>query len=145
MSLNDKVAALNATFATTTVESAIYALYNFVDSFNSTTTAVSLLDFYTNVEVNGSLLLAPDCTYNASFAGEATQYLGRPWLALPTGTVVGADDNEGNSSADAASANETTSARTPWEADGRHQSFERQEGANNVRTVQWARQNIGCI
>lgn len=138
--LHHQVEALNATAyrSSTEAEAAIFTLSDFVDSLNSTDVGVSLLDFYTNAEVNGSLLLAPDCPYNVSFGGEeATEYLGRPWLALPTvdsaaAVVVAADDDENGSTA----TNETTSSepQTSWEAGGMRQSFGRQGGA--VYTVQ---------
>lgn len=69
-------------------------------------TSVSILDFYTNAGVNGSLFLDPDCPCNVSFAFEdSVELLGRPWL-VTTGVTV--------------------DATTLWEADGVHQSFGRQ-------------------
>lgn len=123
------------------VEAAIFTLSDyFVGSLNSTDIAVSLLDFYTNAEVNGSLLLEPECPYNVSFVGEATEYLGRPWLALPTVAsaaaaavvVVGAVDDDDDEDEDDGSAATNTTAwepKTPWEAGGTRQSFGRQGGA----------------
>ena len=79
---------MNASSAETRVEAAVYAISDFVDSLNTTALAVERLDYYTNVEVNGSLLLDPNCTYNVTFEGEeATAYLGRPWLALPLSLI----------------------------------------------------------
>lgn len=116
------------------MEEAIYAISDFVFSLNATAVAVSLLDFYTNAEVNGSLLLSPDCAYNVTFAGdEATAYLGRPWLALPTvATAVTVGGDHGNASG-SYSVNSTTTpvvsaTLTPWLAGGVRQSFGRQGG-----------------
>ncbi|CAB1110668.1 unnamed protein product [Ectocarpus sp. CCAP 1310/34] len=139
----EEVGALNATFAETDVETTIYAISDFVYSLNATAGAVSLLDFYTNAEVNGSLLLEPDCPYNVTFEGEeATAYLGRPWLALPTVSTAaetvttGATTSDGedgggvgNSSSSYDSAGNLTTvdaSLTPWQAGGTRQSFGRQ-------------------
>lgn len=136
--------ALDVTSAATQVETAVYAISDFVSSLNSTAIAVSLLDFYTDAKVNGSLLLDPDCLYNVTFGGdEAIEFLDRPWLALPkvttATTVVDADDDDdddddqnsfssGTSSSNATDST-TESALTPWEAGGTRQSFGRQGGA----------------
>ncbi|CAM9215650.1 unnamed protein product, partial [Scytosiphon promiscuus] len=81
----EELGALDATLAEADVEDSIHAISDFVFSLNATAVAVSRLDFYTNAEVNGSLLVSPDCGYNVTFEGEeAKAYLGRPWLALPT-------------------------------------------------------------
>lgn len=149
--------ALNATFAETDVETAIYTISDFVYSLNATAVAVSLLDFYTNAEVNGSLLLEPDCPYNVTFEGEeATAYLGRPWLAIPTVSTAaetvatGATTSDGvdgggvgnssssNSSSSYDSAGNLTTIDvplTPWQAGGTRQSFGRQGGTRTMRVV----------
>lgn len=147
-----QIGSANTTPARVAVEDAIYDVSNFIDSLNSTALAVTLLDVYTNrVEVNSSQLLDPHCPYNVTFDGEAMEYLGRPWLALPTveaatAAVVGAvgtadgEDNNGNleastfSSGSSSLTNETTLtaityAKTSWEAGGAHQSFGRHEGS----------------
>lgn len=121
------------------METAVYAISDFVDSLNSTAIAVSLLDFYTDATVNGSLLLAPDCLYNVSFGGDdATEFLDRPWLALPTVSVVAVDDddddddddNDENISFNAT--DNSTSPLTPWETGGARRSFGRQGGGRDV-------------
>lgn len=124
---------MDATSAETNVETAVYAISDFVDSLNTTAVAVSELNYYTNAEVNGSLLLDPECPYNVTFEGEeATAFLGRPWLALPTvstaASVVTDGGDRGNSSSSSDSANQTTvsASRTPWEAGGMRQSFGRE-------------------
>lgn len=124
---------MDATSAETNVETAVYAISGFVDSLNATAVAVSDLDFYTNAEVNGSLLLDPECPYNVTFEGEeATAFLGRPWLALPTvsaaASVATDGGGGGNSTNSTDSANQTTisAPRTPWEAGGMRQSFGRE-------------------
>ena len=137
-----QVGAADATSAETNVETAVYAISNFVHSLNATAVAVSGLDYYTNAEVNGSLLLAPNCTYNVTFEGEeATTYLGRPWLALPTvstaASVATEGGNGGNTSSSSGSGsgssygstNQTTvsAPQTPWDAGGTRQSFGREE------------------
>lgn len=118
----DKVRVLDVTTATTNVKTAVYTLSDFVESLNATEVSVSLLDFYTNGQVNGSLLLDPDCPYNVSFEGEATGYVGQPWLALPTVEAAAAEIPGGNSS------HVSAAALTSWEAGGMHQSFGRQAG-----------------
>lgn len=126
---------MDVTSAATQVETAVYAISDFVDSLNSTAIAVSLLDFYTDATVNGSLLLEPDCLYNVTFGGDAIELLDRPWLALPTVTVVAADDDDdnGENSFNATNSNTTSSttksALTPWETGGTRQTFGRQGGA----------------
>eukprot|EP00903_Cladosiphon_okamuranus_P017043 g15708.t1 len=130
----EEVGAVNTTFAEATVETAVYAISDFVDSLNTTAVAVLELDYYTNAEVNGSLLLDPECPYNVTFDGEeATAYLGRPWLALPTvstaATVATDGDSGGNGNSSSSDwTNQTTVSppRTPWEAGGERQSFGRE-------------------
>lgn len=93
--------------------------------------------------MNGSLLLSPDCGYNVTFEGEeATAYLGRPWLALPTvalaatvgGDTTGGGDggNTSSTSSSSDSGNQTTTfvraSLTPWLAGGTRQSFGREGG-----------------
>lgn len=147
-----KVGALDATAAEADVEAAVYAILDFVDSLNATVVAVSHLDFYTNAEVNGSLLLDPDCPYNVTFEGEeATAYLGRPWLALPTVSAAAAAvvaenaNSSSNSSSSSGTSNSTANSTdwtdhttispllTPWQAGGSRQSFGRQGGRNFSR------------
>lgn len=126
---------MNSTSAETNVETAVYAISDFVDSLNTTAVAVSGLDYYTNAEVNGSLLLDPECPYNVTFEGEeATGFLGRPWRALPTVSTAASVATEagdgGNSSSSSSSdwTNHTTVSATwtPWEAGGMLQSFARE-------------------
>lgn len=136
---------MDATSAEANFEAAVYAISDFVNSLNSTTVAVERLNYYTNAEVNGSLLLDPDCPYNVTFEGEeATAYLGRPWLALPTVSTaasVAVDGGDGGNSSSASTStsssgnssdtsNQTTisAPRTPWKAGGMHQSFGREGG-----------------
>ncbi len=148
---------MDATSAEASVEAAVYAISDFVDSLNATAVAVEGLDYYTNAEVNGSLLLDPDCPYNVTFGGEeATAYLGRPWLALPTVSTaasVAVDGGDGgNSSASSSTSSSGNSSdtsnqatisapRTPWEAGGMYQSFGREGGkaARHARATESAR------
>jgi len=142
---------VNSIPAEARVEAAVYAISDFVDSLNTTAVAVERLDYYTNAGVNGSLLLDPDCPYNVTFEGEeATAYLGRPWLALPTvstavSIAAGGDDGRNSSSAsssnnsngnssDSSNQSSITAPRTPWEAGGMRQSFGR-EGGKSARHV----------
>ncbi|CBN76609.1 hypothetical protein Esi_0000_0332 [Ectocarpus siliculosus] len=86
----EEVGALNATFAETDVETAISAISDFVYSLNATAVAVSLLDFYTNAEVNGSLLLEPDCPYNVTFEDEtALDYMSRVFNSSDCSSING--------------------------------------------------------
>ncbi|CAM9283223.1 unnamed protein product [Ectocarpus sp. 13 AM-2016] len=88
----EEVGALNATFAEADVEATIYAISDFVYSLNATAVAISLLDFYTNAEVNGSLLLEPDCPYNAGGTRQnetALDYMSRVFNSSDCSSING--------------------------------------------------------
>ncbi|CAM9428615.1 unnamed protein product [Ectocarpus fasciculatus] len=137
----EEVGALNTTFAETDVETTIYAISDFVYSLNATAVAVSLLDFYTNAEVNGSLLLEPDCPYNVTFEGEeATAYLGRPWLALPTVAtaakiVTTGATSDGGDGGDAGNSSSSSSSSGSSNSSNSSSNSSSYDSAGNLTTI----------